>query len=181
VKKMTTFEKDPRGPIARELETDHVALGLLLEQAMSNPFQVDEGAYAAFRAGLLRHIAAEEQVLLPAARRANDDSPIPQAAEIKRGHAALAALLVPSPTRRRLLTLARVLDAHVAVEEGLEGAFAVSERLIGGDAEAVLDRIHSVPRVRLAPYRNSPLVERHIGQLVRAALPADGGPTRVAA
>jgi len=58
-------------------------------------------AYAEFRAGLLKHIALEEKILLPAAQRLNGANPLPIAAKPRLNHGALAALLVPTPTLAR--------------------------------------------------------------------------------
>ena len=55
------------GKIHCYLAGDHDRLDALLERAMSDPAHIDAAAYAQFRAGLLKHIAMEEKVLLPAA------------------------------------------------------------------------------------------------------------------
>ena len=161
----------PAGAMTQYLEADHLALGLLLEQAMASPFRIDLGAYEAFRAGLLRHIAMEEKVLLPAARAANGGQPIALAARLKRDHAALAMLLVPTPTPGILTTIAQILDAHLAVEEKRGGALATCEALLTDQSVALVERMRAVPHVRLAPHVDTPLVESHVRQLVVAALP----------
>jgi len=58
------------GKIHCYLAGDHDRLDALLERAMSDPANIDAAAYAQFRAGLLKHIAMEEKVLLPAAQKA---------------------------------------------------------------------------------------------------------------
>ena len=57
------------GPIRELLERDHVRLDDLLNQGDVAAPSIDLETYEAFRAGLLRHIAMEEKVLLPEARR----------------------------------------------------------------------------------------------------------------
>jgi hypothetical protein len=58
-----------RGPLFDFIADDHVRLAGLLQQAKADPETIDYGTYAEFRAGLLKHIAIEEKILLPAARR----------------------------------------------------------------------------------------------------------------
>ena len=58
------------GKIHCYLAADHDRLDALLERAISDPTKIDAAAYAQFRAGLLKHIALEEKVLLPAAQKA---------------------------------------------------------------------------------------------------------------
>lgn len=53
------------GKIHCYLAADHDRLDALLERAISDPTNIDAAAYAQFRAGLLKHIAMEEKVLLP--------------------------------------------------------------------------------------------------------------------
>ena len=48
------------GPITQFLAGDHARLDALLTQAVAAAGGVDLAAYGAFRAGLLRHIALEE-------------------------------------------------------------------------------------------------------------------------
>ena len=60
----------PAGPVATFLAADHDRLDGLLRRALQRPGEVDRESYDAFRAGLLRHIALEEKILLPAARTA---------------------------------------------------------------------------------------------------------------
>ena len=56
------------GPIGDLLGRDHARLDELLARATAGE-AIDLEAYRAFRAGLLRHIAMEEKVLLPDARQ----------------------------------------------------------------------------------------------------------------
>ena len=66
-----------RGALFRFLINDHVQLAGLLQKAYPRPGRVNYGSYAEFRAGLLRHIAMEEKILLPAARRLLGGEPLP--------------------------------------------------------------------------------------------------------
>jgi hypothetical protein len=157
-----------QGPIDRFLTEDHVRLDALLRKAVADPSRVDLAAYDLFRAGLLRHIAMEEKVLLPAARRLRGGEPLPAAKSLRADHGALAALLVPTPTPEIIAAIRGVLDAHNPLEEGPDGVYAQCERLAGGEAESLLARIHEVPEVPLAAHVDGPRVHEHIANLLRA-------------
>jgi hypothetical protein len=47
------------------MKSEHERLDGLLAQAAQRGSTVDDGAYAAFRESLLRHIRIEERILLP--------------------------------------------------------------------------------------------------------------------
>ena len=57
------------GKIYRYLAEDHACLDALLERATARLDTIDVPVYAQFRAQLLKHIAMEEKILLPAAQR----------------------------------------------------------------------------------------------------------------
>ncbi len=67
------------GPIFRFLAEDHARLDALLAQAVERAGEIDRPAFDFFREGLLRHIALEEKILLPAARRARGARYLPDA------------------------------------------------------------------------------------------------------
>jgi hypothetical protein len=104
------------GQISQFLSRDHRRLEDLLNQADADAEHIDAACYAQFRAGLLKHIAMEEKILLPAAQRLRGGIPLPVAEKLRLDHGALAALLVPTPTPAiiktsasfsRLITLSR--------------------------------------------------------------------------
>jgi hypothetical protein len=68
--------------IRQYLVEDHKRLDRALERATRDQHRVDLSAYAEFRGGLLRHIAMEEKILLPAARSANGGQPLAAAATL---------------------------------------------------------------------------------------------------
>ncbi|HXU72980.1 MAG TPA: hemerythrin domain-containing protein [Polyangia bacterium] len=127
------------GLLTRYLADDHARLDALLSRARSGP-AFDAGAFEAFRAGLLRHIGIEEKLLLPEARRRRGGEPLPQAARLRRDHAALGALLVPTPDHALAGEIATLLAEHNLVEEGDAGVYAACEALLGDDVAALLAR-----------------------------------------
>ena len=66
---MKSRENEQARPLTDFLVGDHRRLKALLHQAVAHADHVDQGAYAQFRAGLLRHIGMEEKILIPAAQR----------------------------------------------------------------------------------------------------------------
>ena len=141
------------GPIARWLSADHARLEGFLDQA-SAAGRIDPGPYAEFRRGLLRHIAIEEKILLPAAQRAQGGDPLALAARLRLDHGAIAALLVPTPTPAVVATMRDILAAHNALEEEPGGLYAVCDRLLAGDAEAMVRAMASHPDVRVSPHND---------------------------
>jgi len=119
------------------LRADHARLTALLRTAAGGPV-LDADAYDQFRRGLLRHIAIEEKILLPAARRARGGEPIGRAHALRVDHAALGSLLVPTPDHALCAELASIIEPHDVVEEGAGGVYEECEALIGGAASAEL-------------------------------------------
>ena|SRR5215471_9372671 len=100
------------GKIYQYLAGDHARLDDLLQRAAARPGSIETSAYAEFRAGLLKHIAMEEKILLPAAQRARGGESLPIAAKLRLDHGALAALLVPTPTASIIAAIRAVFEAH---------------------------------------------------------------------
>jgi hypothetical protein len=146
------------GPLTTWLAGDHTRLDGLLHQAMTEASTIDRAAYAAFRAGLLRHISLEEKILLPAAQRWQGGDPLPLAAKRRLDHGALAALLVPTPTPAIIAALQTILAAHNALEEGPGGVYEGCEQLAGTEADILLAQLRAAPEVPVAPYADGPQV-----------------------
>ncbi|HXG50060.1 MAG TPA: hemerythrin domain-containing protein [candidate division Zixibacteria bacterium] len=144
------------GTISSFLSDDHKRLDALLRKAVSQPGRLDAGAYAAFRAGLLKHIGMEEKILLPAVQQLRGGEPPPMAAKLRLDHGALAALLVPSPTPGIVAALRAILDLHNALEEGPGGLYELCDSLAGGEAGELLDRLRAAPEVSVAPHNDGP-------------------------
>ncbi len=159
----------PPGPLYEYLAQDHARLHALLRASVTPAGAIDPAPYAGFRAGLVRHISIEERMLLPTARQLRGGEPLPIAEQLKRDHAALAALLVPPPTPQLVATIDALLARHNELEEGPGGVYEVCERLARDELEALTERLRAAPDVPLAPHVDSPLVRAHIAQLLEAA------------
>src|SRR5262245_26417089 len=112
----------------------------------------------------------EEKILLPAARSARGGEPLPQAAQLHLDHGALAALLVPTPTKEIVEAIGTILVHHNRIEEGVGGVYAQCEQLIALDAEAILARLEAAPIVAMSPHVDSPVAI----ESMRAALKRAG-------
>lgn len=141
------------GAIDDYLTRDHRRLETLLDAATAAD-PIDLVPYAEFRRGLLRHIAIEEKVLLPAAEAANGGVPLASAARLRLDHGAIAALLVPSPTRAIVATLRRILATHNVVEEGTDGTYAACERALGAGVSALAEAMARHPDVKTNPHND---------------------------
>jgi hypothetical protein len=153
------------------LAQDHARLDALLVRSVATPGTVDMKSYAQFRAGLLRHIGMEEKILIPDARRRRGGEPLPVAAQLRADHAALAALLVPTPTHAVVATIRAILDDHNPLEEDQHnGLYVICERLAGADARALVARLQAAREVPVAAHVDGPRVQAHIANLVAARL-----------
>lgn len=157
-----------KGPIFTYLVRDHARLDALLQRATADSVVVDRSAYEEFRAGLLRHIAMEEKVLLPDARRRRGGAPLPLAPQLRADHAALASLLVPTPTHAIIDAIRGILEGHNLLEEAPDGVYATCEQLAGLEVDDLAARLQAVPEVRVAPHFDGPRVHEHIANLLRA-------------
>jgi hypothetical protein len=138
------------GKIYRYLADDHARLDALLERAAAHPEANDGVAYGEFRAGLLKHIAMEEKILLPAAQRLRNGQPLPLASKLRLDHGALAALLVPTPTPSIIEALRSILQAHNPIEEGPGGLYEQCEELARAETDEILTQLQNIPDVRVA-------------------------------
>ena len=155
------------GPLSLFLQQDHARLEELLRRATASS-EIDLESFRLFRAGLLRHIAMEEKVLLPEARRRRNGEPLPLAARLRADHATLAALLVPPPRREIIELIRGVLGQHNPLEEGHGGVYQACEQLVGREQEALIVRLRAVPEVRVAAYFDGPAAHANIERLLRA-------------
>ncbi|MBK9265736.1 MAG: hemerythrin domain-containing protein [Polyangiaceae bacterium] len=162
------MELTQRGPINTFLADDHARLDALLHRSVADPEAIDAAAYAEFRAGLLRHIAIEEKVLMPDARKRLGGEHLPVAKQLRADHSALAALLVPTPTHAIVEAIRGILEVHNQLEEGEDGLYATCERLAGPDIDDLVARLRAVPEVPVAAHFDGPRVHEHIANLLRA-------------
>jgi Hemerythrin HHE cation binding domain len=145
------------GPIHQMMAADHARLDQLLDRA-AQPARIDLAPYDTFRRGLLKHIAMEEKILMPAAQRLNGNQPLPVAARLRLDHGAIAALLVPTPTPHIVAALKAILTAHNRLEEGDGGLYQTCDRMAAGGAEEIALKLRNAAAVPAAPFNDGPKV-----------------------
>jgi len=156
------------GPISQFLAQDHARLDALLSTAGATPGSIDLAAFGIFREGLLRHIAWEEKILIPAIAEARKGEPLAMARQLRIEHGALAALLVPTPRPRIVGELRKILGPHNDAEEGPGGLYESCDSLLPEVAKAaILERIRAYPPVKLARYHDGPYVCRTAEEALR--------------
>jgi hypothetical protein len=152
-----------RGPLHRFFSRDHERLDAYLVRATEGPGPIDLEAFGAFRSGLLRHIGMEEKVLFVAAREARSGRPLDAAEQLRLEHGAIAALLVPTPTREVVAALRSLLGPHNRTEEEPGGVYDACDEALGrAAAERLVERLQSFPEPPLKPYADGVEVRRHI-------------------
>jgi len=145
------------------LSRDHERLDVLLACTLREDGFLDQQAYGEFRQGLLRHIGIEERVLFPALRNGARFADVER--RLHRDHAALAALLVPPPTRKEIEAIRMILADHNGVEEARGGVYDAVDEL--SNAESIAEAVVSFPAVALAPHSDTPLLRTTIERLLR--------------
>lgn len=157
------------GRITDFLAQDHDRLDALFTKARADPAALDLDAYEAFRRGLLKHVGMEELILIPAARRLSGAA-VALAERTRLDHGALTSLLIPSPTLALLDVLRSILVPHNVMEERPDGLYEQCERVLGADADAVLERLRAAPDIPPAAHVDGP----HVTASIRRALAAAG-------
>lgn len=148
------------GPITRFLTEDHDRLDALLRRASARAEEVERASFDEFRSGLLRHIALEEKILLPAARVARGGTPLPIARRLRVDHGAITSLLVPTPTPEIVAELRSILEPHNVAEEEPGGLYEACDGLLADQAATLLERMRAYPPVKVARYQDGPNVHR---------------------
>lgn len=159
------------GPLYGFFAADHRRLTGLLRRATDGDGPVDLRFFGEFRSGLLRHIGMEERMLFTAARAARGGEPLPIAARLRIDHGAIAALLVPTPTRPLVARLLSLLSPHNEREEELDGAYDACDEALGrAAAEELVRELKAFPDPPLKPYNDAPAVFAHIEATLDLAL-----------
>jgi hypothetical protein len=144
------------GPLYKFFVEDHRRLEELLDAATAKAPQYDMDLYGKFRAGLLKHIKMEENVIIPAAQKARGGEPLPIAPKIRLDHGALVALLVSAPSRTIINALKGILTCHNPLEENPGGLYNLCEQHAGKDIDEWMKKLEDVPEVPVLPLRSGP-------------------------
>jgi hypothetical protein len=158
-----------RGPVYTYFANDHVRLDWLLKSTAPETGEIDVDAFAAFRAGILRHIWQEERLLLPAIERGQNGQPFEHAGRLRLDHGAIAALLVPPPSVKTVAVLRHILVRHNPVEENPGGLYELCESLVGDRVTAFLNEVQAAPEIPTLPFNDDPGVLSAVQRAVARA------------
>lgn len=153
--------------ISAWLARDHRRLGALLGSALEG----DGLAYEKLRAGLLRHIGIEEKIVLRELA-SSGAGPVAVASQLHLDHAALAALLVPSPTRALLEQVRALLELHDPLEEDPGGLYAIADEALAAKRAELIARFVAAPEPPLAKHFDEPRAFAAIEALLARAAAA---------
>jgi hypothetical protein len=169
---------EPRS-ISDYLVVDHARLHALLARATASA-DFDQEAFAEFRKRLLRHIAIEEKLLLPAARSARQGEPLARAHVLRVEHAALTSLLVPTPNAELCAEVLSILVPHDAMEEGQSGVYAECEQLFtAAESRALAAQAIAFREVKVTAHYDGVGVYRSAAAALAAAKRIKGGSPNV--
>jgi hypothetical protein len=156
------------GPLHSFLAAEHRDLEQAFRQATADPARIDVEKYAPFRSGLLKHIAAEEKILIPAAKAASV-AILPVARRIRTQHGAITALLAPPPSPTIVRALHAILESHDALEEMEGGLYDLCESLVAGRSNEILTRLRAAPEVPVSPHAHEPEVIDSVRRILARA------------
>jgi hypothetical protein len=161
-------------PIHDFLGRDHARIAVHLERARAPAGDLDLRAYAEFRALLFRHLALEERILIPAVLRASPRDIVGLFTPIRAEHAAIRAMLLPTPDAALADEVGSFLLAHERAESGPNGVYSVAEIVLARRAETIVEAMRAYPRAEPPPYENGPRSVRTARAALDAVLVATG-------
>lgn len=161
-------------PLYHYFTDDHRQIEAILEKAIENRAQVNDTFYQEFRARLLTHIKMEEKILFLAAQKANNNVPLPLAAQLRLEHGAITSLMVPSPTPELIKVLKHVLEIHDIKEEEEGGMYDACEALTVEQRDEILEQLGNVTLTPIHPHNDAPIaLEAAKRALLRAGFDYD--------
>lgn len=156
-----------RGAISSHFVETHVQLDQAMRDCLRRPGKVDAEAFDSFRRLLLRHIAQEERVLMPALVKKLGSPPLFRAA-LRKDHAGFAALCVPLPELEWVENLNESFHHHAAIEEGPGGLYPLCDEVLAADAASIIAAAEALPPIELAPFNGGPWVRALLAEVLRA-------------
>lgn len=137
--------------------SDHHRIEAFLDNATKEGDKIDLESYYQFRSGLLRHIAMEEKILFPAAKKADAETMKKILPQFRLEHGALTALMVPPPNDALIKVIRYVLATHDDAEERPGGLYDVCEALTQSQTTALIDILSEYPEVPVHPPNAAPI------------------------
>jgi hypothetical protein len=129
----------------------HQQLLSLFAAATGGGAVVDAARYEQFRRQLVQHIAIEEKVLMPALAGLLGQAFETVRNKLQQDHAAILALLVPTPNEVWLEDLREILVHHFAVEASPGQLHALAELYLRDDDQRLGESAAALPAIVLEP------------------------------
>jgi len=157
-------------PIHNFFSKDHRRVDALLEKATKDPDNIDMTIYQEFRIALLTHIKMEENVLFPAAKKANNGDQLPDFQRYRLEHAAITTLLAVYPNAELIKVLKYVLDKHDEAEERPGGMYDVCEKLTQDQTSEIIKKLNETTPTPVHP----PKKEKYVFEAAKRVLTRAG-------
>jgi hemerythrin superfamily protein len=161
-------------PLYQFFEKDHLEIEALLNKALDQPNEIAMEYYLQFRTRLLKHIKMEENILFPAAKKANPELILKIIPRFRLDHGAITSLLVPPPTLSTIKVLRYILDKHNIAEEEDGGLYQICETLTHEHTQELLSKLLETKEVPVHPPNPAPIaIEAAKRALARAGYDFD--------
>lgn len=156
-------------PLHDFFTNDHERLDAILEVATKDMNAIDMEIYKQFRIGLLTHIKMEENILFPAAKKANNDQPLPNFQRFRLEHAAITTLLAVYPSAEVIKVLRHILDRHDLAEEEPGGMYDICENLTKEYTDELLKQLRNITPTPVHPPKKEDYVLEAAKRVVERA------------
>lgn len=164
------MKKEKQTPIHDFFSQDHRRVDALLEKATEDIHHIDLNIYNEFRIALLTHIKMEENILFPAAKKANQNQPLPDFARFRSEHAAITTLLAVYPNPDLIKVLKYVLHKHDEAEEKPGGMYDICENLTQDQTDELLHQLKNITPTPVHP----PKKENYVFEAAKRVLARAG-------
>jgi hypothetical protein len=156
------------GPISSYFAESNRLLQSELAESMNSNRAVDVSKFDAFRHRLLRQVSIEEKILMPALVQKLGLVPEFRSG-LRKDHAGIAALCVPTPCKEWVENLRDLFSFHCRIEAAPDGFFSQCDVTFGDEAAMIVELVKKVPALKLAPFNEGPRVRILLARLLEDA------------
>ncbi|MCZ7557363.1 MAG: hemerythrin domain-containing protein [Bacteroidia bacterium] len=150
------------------LAAQHRRIEQLFLDASADPGSVNVPIYDEFRKTLLRHIAIEENIVLPLLRK-HLRGGFPMELQLRMEHDALAALCVLPPTIEVLFSLHALLIRHDRLEEAHGTLYDLFDDCVRRETDNIPEQIATFRETATPRYINNPLAIEYARRAIARA------------
>jgi hypothetical protein len=150
------------------LASQHRSIEHLFLSSTTDPEAVDASMYDEFRSKLLRHIAIEENIVLPLLRK-HLRGGFPMELQLRMEHDALAALCVLPPSPEVLYSMHSLLIRHDRLEEAHGTLYDLFDDCVRREPENIAEHIATFRQSATPRYINNPLALEYARRAIARA------------